>query len=249
MILTNSSSTSVNHIPTPSHLCICFIKQFGLKTGLKIESYLQEIQSSSRVFESPQKSERHGSPRVQGKLHETSTISSSKKRRKKKQDTSLNPKNKKITPRNLFLKNSRNKSKPAQHLTKKAAKSEFDELSDSLKKSIFFKSSKSLMVPTASSKLMSYYSARLQNSFNWGRGLWLMKVTSYNRGFGIELFDDLDKFCKHLINFQVGYEEQLEDKKQLKQEGEFIPNIRIRAIINIPESKHQIEIASIRLLK
>ena len=65
-----------------------------------------------------------------------------------------------------------------------------------------------------------------------------MKVTSYNRGFGIELFDDLDKFCKHLINFQVGYEEQLEDKKQPKQEGKFFGNIQVLCGIDISISQH-----------
>lgn len=33
----------------------------------------------------------------------------------------------------------------------------------------------------------------------------------YNRGFGIEIFSDLNDFCKHLDNFKSGYQETLKD--------------------------------------
>ena len=58
---------------------------------------------------------------------------------------------------------------------------------------------------------MSYYSTFLTNSFNQGKNMWLMKVTQYNRGFGIEIFTKLHEFCKHLNNFKCGYQEKLED--------------------------------------
>jgi hypothetical protein len=58
---------------------------------------------------------------------------------------------------------------------------------------------------------MSYYSSPLTSAFNQKKNMWLMKVTQYNRGFGIEIFSDLSDFCKHLDNFKSGYQETLKD--------------------------------------
>ena len=60
--------------------------------------------------------------------------------------------------------------------------------------------------------MMSYYTTSLAQCFNNGKNLWLLKVTSYNRGFGIELFNDLMTCVGHLNNFRLGYEENLDLK-------------------------------------
>jgi hypothetical protein len=80
-----------------------------------------------------------------------------------------------------------------------------------LMKTLFTKMQRPVPIPTKNSKLMSYYSTYLTKSFNQGKNMWLMKVTQYNRGFGIEIFSKLNEFCEHLNNFKCGYQEKLED--------------------------------------
>ena len=79
------------------------------------------------------------------------------------------------------------------------------------------KASRPVSIPTDNLKLMSYYSTHLANSFNQGKNMWLMKVTQYNRGFGIEIFSNLLDFCTHLKNFKTGYREKLENILPEKQ--------------------------------
>lgn len=79
------------------------------------------------------------------------------------------------------------------------------------RRSLFNKKKKLVRVPDAQSTFGCYYYSRLRHSFNQGRNLWLLKVSQYNRGFGIELFRDLAKFSQHLCNFKMGYEEALVD--------------------------------------
>ena len=69
---------------------------------------------------------------------------------------------------------------------------------------------KTLQIPGKESFYSAYYLSRLAESFNQGKNIWLMKVSGYNRGFGIELFEDLDTFLVHLNNFKEGYTENLD---------------------------------------
>ena len=86
-----------------------------------------------------------------------------------------------------------------------------DEEMRRLLRTLFTKMPRPVQIPTKNTKLMSYYSTHLTNSFNQGKNMWLMKVTQYNRGFGIEIFSKLSEFCQHLNNFKCGYQEKLED--------------------------------------
>jgi hypothetical protein len=44
--------------------------------------------------------------------------------------------------------------------------------------------------------------------------LWLIKPSGYNRGFGIELFDNLEELKKHMVNLLSGYQEKLKNEKE-----------------------------------
>lgn len=93
---------------------------------------------------------------------------------------------------------------------------------------LFIKTQRPVQIPTKNNKLMSYYSTYLAESFNQNKNLWLMKVTQYNRGFGIELFSNLREFCDHLYNFKCGYQEKLEDIITEKKVFESRNNLKIR---------------------
>lgn len=80
---------------------------------------------------------------------------------------------------------------------------------DNFLSSLFSDEKKPLEIPTRESEWSGYYADRLGSSFNCGVNLWLLKVSQYNRGFGIELFKDLRSFCRHLLNFKNGYKEHL----------------------------------------
>ena len=84
------------------------------------------------------------------------------------------------------------------------------------KKSLFNKKKKVLKIPGKKEFMECYYNSNLSPCFNKGRNLWLLKVSQYNRGFGIELFTDLTTFAKHLSNFKVGYQESLTEKQEKK---------------------------------
>ena len=73
--------------------------------------------------------------------------------------------------------------------------------------------------PGTDSEWNIYYSNMIGRSFNKGVNLWLLKVSQYNRGFGIELFKTLESFYFHLVNFKNGYEENIKlvSKKKTKQ--------------------------------
>lgn len=100
--------------------------------------------------------------------------------------------------------------KPAQKL--KAPDSKWHYITR-FRRSLFNKKKKLVRVPEPRSTFGCYYYSQLRHSFNLGRNLWLLKVSQYNRGFGIELFRDLKQFTKHLCNFKMGYEEALVDSQ------------------------------------
>ena len=77
-------------------------------------------------------------------------------------------------------------------------------------KNLFNEEKRTFEIPGKNSFYNKYYLTHLAPSFNLGRNLWLLKVSQYNRGFGIELFHDLATFVKHLVNFRDGYEENLQ---------------------------------------
>lgn len=80
-----------------------------------------------------------------------------------------------------------------------------------LVRTLFTTTQRPIPIPMKNNKLMSYYSTNLTDSFNQGKNMWLMKVTQYNRGFGIEIFSKMSEFLEHLNNFKTGYQEKLED--------------------------------------
>lgn len=105
-----------------------------------------------------------------------------------------------------------------------------DENMRRLVRTLFAKTQRPVQIPTKNSKLMSYYSTHLAESFNQNKNLWLMKVTQYNRGFGIELFSNLREFCQHLHNFKWGYQEKLEDIITEKKVFESKPSLKTEEI-------------------
>jgi hypothetical protein len=90
----------------------------------------------------------------------------------------------------------------------------FRKLKKKFRKDIFNKRKKKLGIPKSKGKFNGYYNFNLPDSFNNGENLWLLKVASYNRGFGIELFKNLNSFFKHLFNFWFGYEEHINEKNK-----------------------------------
>jgi hypothetical protein len=103
-----------------------------------------------------------------------------------------------------------------------------DEHMRRLVRALFTKSQRPIPIPTKNNKLMSYYSTYLTESFNQGKNMWLMKVTQYNRGFGIEIFSKMSQFLEHLNNFKCGYQEKLEDIIKEKEVFESKKGFNIR---------------------
>lgn len=89
---------------------------------------------------------------------------------------------------------------------------EMAEVKRRFRATLFDKDRESLVFPREESRFCEYYNCALAGSFNVGKNIWLLKVTSYNRGFGIELFSDLESFVKHLFNFSMGYEEHIDEE-------------------------------------
>jgi hypothetical protein len=89
-------------------------------------------------------------------------------------------------------------------------------------KNLFNKNKKMLKLPDKESDLKCYYSSKLSKCFNQGKNLWLLKVSQYNRGFGIELFTNLKTFENHLSNFKTGYQENLSQIKSKIPKKEII---------------------------
>ena len=87
------------------------------------------------------------------------------------------------------------------------------KLRNKFKKDIFNKKKKKLDLPKTGGKFQNYYNFNLPDTFNKGENLWLLKVSAYNRGFGIELFKNLNCFFRHLFNFWFGYEESINETK------------------------------------
>jgi hypothetical protein len=100
-----------------------------------------------------------------------------------------------------------------------------NEIREKFKSKIFNKSKVSLVFPKENSKFLDYYNNTLKESFNLGKNIWLLKVTSYNRGFGIELFSDLKTFFSHLFNIWMGYEEKVEEQSEVQQSNHSTDNI------------------------
>ena len=61
---------------------------------------------------------------------------------------------------------------------------------------------------------IDYNVVRLSKSLLDKNNLWLIKPSGYNRGFGIELFDNLEELKKHMINLLSGYQEKLKNEKE-----------------------------------
>lgn len=100
-----------------------------------------------------------------------------------------------------------------QEIVRKAReRQERDKLKDIFRARLFGPDREALEFPKEGDPFRDHYHSSLPASFNQGRNVWLLKVTSYNRGFGIELFSDLDSFFKHLFNFWIGYQEQIKEE-------------------------------------
>lgn len=118
----------------------------------------------------------------------------------------------------LHLKNRFEVQKERRELVLEAKRKwEMGEIKSKFKASLFDKARESLAFPKDESRFCGHYGSALASSFNAGRNIWLLKVTSYNRGFGIELFADLGSFVKHLFNFSMGYEERLPGQGSAKR--------------------------------
>lgn len=91
------------------------------------------------------------------------------------------------------------------------------------KRDLFNHKKKFLELPQPGSKYESHYHFDLPDSLNKHENVWLLKVASYNRGFGIELFTDLKSFFRHLYNFWMGYEECINENQSFYH-GRFAGN-------------------------
>lgn len=85
------------------------------------------------------------------------------------------------------------------------------------KRDLFNHKKKFLELPEPGNKYEDHYQLDLPDSLNKKENLWLLKVASYNRGFGIELFTDLKSFFVHLYNFWMGYEECINENQSYYQ--------------------------------
>jgi hypothetical protein len=61
---------------------------------------------------------------------------------------------------------------------------------------------------------INYQNVRLSKCMMDTKNLWLIKPTGYNRGFGIEIFENLDDLKKHMVNLLSGYQEKLKSDKE-----------------------------------
>jgi len=58
---------------------------------------------------------------------------------------------------------------------------------------------------------------KFYNSYLGGKNLWLIKPTSYNRGRGIRIFNDIETLISYLKDFSDGVEENKILSKQSQQ--------------------------------
>lgn len=56
---------------------------------------------------------------------------------------------------------------------------------------------------------VDYSKVKLHSCQNSGQNLWIFKASGFNRGFGIEIFSDLDTLKKLVKNLAAGYEERI----------------------------------------
>lgn len=61
---------------------------------------------------------------------------------------------------------------------------------------------------------IDYSSAKLSKCMMDQKNLWLIKPTGYNRGFGVELFEDLKQLKVHMVNLLSGYQEKIKNEKE-----------------------------------
>jgi hypothetical protein len=61
---------------------------------------------------------------------------------------------------------------------------------------------------------IDYQIVKLSKNMFDKHNLWLIKPSGYNRGFGVELFDNLDELKKLMINLLSGYQEKLINEKE-----------------------------------
>lgn len=71
--------------------------------------------------------------------------------------------------------------------------------------------------------IINYNTLKIPNTFNADKNIWLIKPQGYNRGFGVELFDDLKELKVLMNNMLSGYTEKLQiDKDEIKRSNKSI---------------------------
>lgn len=71
--------------------------------------------------------------------------------------------------------------------------------------------------------IINYNLSKIPDTFNAGKNIWLIKPQGYNRGFGVELFDNLKELKVLMNNMLSGYTEKLQiDKEEIKRSNKSI---------------------------